>query len=175
MNHPLRDRPDEKRSAWREPMVWLVAAIPAAAVIGTFGLLIAAERSAGNNDMVDAQVQRTAQMQVTDLGPDASARRLGLAAVVRRAPTMIEVLPVNGHFDRSKGLVLAFNHPSRADQDRNISLRPSKTGWRAEQDVDFSHDWNIQLREEGGGWRLQGRWVAGQQATYLQPALEHAP
>ena len=164
-----------KRPAWREPMVWLVAAIPLAAVIGTIALFVVASRSSGNNDMVDAQVQRTAQVQVADLGPDASARRLGLAAVVRRAPKMIEVVAVKGQFDHGAGLVLALNHPSRADQDRSIVLRPTSTGWRGEHDLDFSHDWNIQLRDEGGGWRLQGRWVAGQQATYLQPALEHAP
>jgi hypothetical protein len=162
----------DKRPAWREPMVWLVAAIPAAAVIGTIALFVVASRSSGTNDAVDARVQRTAQVQVADLGPDASARRLGLAAVVRRAPAFIEVLPVKGSFERDAELVLALNHPARAEQDRSVVLRPTKSGWRGDHDIDFTHDWNLQLRDKSGGWRLQGRWVAGQQATYVQPALE---
>jgi hypothetical protein len=33
---------EEKRSAWREPMVWLIAAIPVAAVVATVALLVTA-------------------------------------------------------------------------------------------------------------------------------------
>src|SRR5688500_13752008 len=127
------DRDDDttpKRPAWREPMVWLVAAIPAVAVVGTIALFVVAARSPGSDDAVDAPVRRTAQVQVADLGPDASARRLGLAAVVRRAPKVIEVVPVQGQFDRQARLVLALNHPARAGLDRRIVLQPTKTGWR---------------------------------------------
>lgn len=175
MSSPNPENEVVKRPPWREPMVWLVAAIPTAAVIGTIALFVVASRSSGTDDAVDATVQRTAQVQVSNLGPDAAAERLGLTAVVRRAPKFIEVVPVKGQFNRNAGLVLALNHPARADLDRNIALKPTTTGWRGEHDVDFSHDWNVQLREEGGNWRLQGRWIAAQQATFLQPALEGAP
>lgn len=166
-----RVRETDKRSAWREPMVWLVAAIPIAAVIATVALLVTASRSSGNNDAVADNVQRTAQVQVTDLGPDARARQLHLSAIVRTGKGAIEALPVAGDFDRAAPLMLALHHPTRQDLDRTLRLVPAKTGWRIEEDVDLSHDWNVQLAPSDGAWRLQGRWIAHQQATYLHPAL----
>jgi hypothetical protein len=167
-----RVRGTEKRSAWREPMVWLVAAIPAAAVIATIALLVTASRSSGNNDAVADRVQRTAQVQVADLGPDARARQLHLSAIVRTGKGTIEVLPVDGNFDRAASLSLSLHHPSRADLDRVVRLTPTTTGWRASGAIDLGHDWNAQLGPGDGTWRLQGRWSAGQQAAYLHPALE---
>ena len=64
------DRPQATRPAWKEPMVWLVAAIPAASVVASVALLVSAARSSGNDDAVADRVQRTAQIQVADLAPD---------------------------------------------------------------------------------------------------------
>ena len=167
-----RVRGTEKRAAWREPMVWLVAAIPAAAVIATIALLVTATRSSGTSDSVADPVRRTAQVQVANLGPDAVARRLRLSAIVRSGKDVVEVLPVDGPFDRAKPLSLSLHHPARAELDRTLPLLPTETGWRTREAVDLSHDWNVRLGPEDGAWRLQGRWSAGQQAAYLQPALE---
>lgn len=176
MSTPRNHEPNTaRRPAWREPMVWLVAAIPAAAVVATIALLVTASRSTGTDDAVADEVQRTAQVQVADLGPDAMARRLRLSAVVRfsnaRGEELVEVLPVEGTFDRKAALSLALHHPSHAGLDRTIALAPTETGWRSEGALDLSHDWNVQLAPVGGAWRLQGRWTSGQQATYLRPAL----
>jgi len=159
------------RSAWREPMVWLIAAIPTAAVIATVALLVTASRSSGNNDAVADKVQRTAQVQVADLGPDALARQRHLSAVVRTGKGVVDVVPVDGDFGRDKPLRLSLHHPARADLDRRFTLAPMDTGWRIAADVDLSHDWNAQLEPEDGAWRLQGRWIAKQQAVYLRPTL----
>lgn len=161
-----------ERSAWREPMVWLVAAIPAAAVIATVVLLVTASRSTGTDDAVADRVQRTAQVQVADLGPDARARQLRLSAIVRAGKGMVEVLPVDGAFDRNQVLALSLHHPADDDFDRSFRLAPSKTGWQAREAIDLSHDWNVHLGPADGSWRLYGRWSARQQATYLHPALE---
>lgn len=175
MSQDNRNRETEKRPAWREPMVWLVTAIPATAVIGTIALLIAASRSAGTDDSVADRVQRTAQVQVADLGPDAVAKQRGLTAVVRSGGGVVEVLPVAGEFDRSATLALALNHPMRADLDRRLLLVPTSTGWRTESSIDLAHDWNVRLGPADGQWRLQGRWAAGEQAAYLRPAVEGRP
>lgn len=163
---------DEKRSPWREPVVWLVVALPAAAVVATVAMLVAASRSSGTSDPVAGDVRRTAQVQVADLDPDARAQRLGLSAVVRTGKGTVEVLPVAGEFDRQAPLALTLRHPSRAEQDVPLELQPSATGWQAGADLDLSHDWNVQLGPADGSWRLQGRWTARQQATYLRPALD---
>ena len=141
MTTPNQQHGTGKRPAWREPMVWLVFAIPAAAVIASIALLVTASRSTGTDDAVADKVQRTAQVQVADLGPDAMARQLRLSAVVRfsdaRGEKLIEVLPVDGGFDRKATLSLALHHPSRAELDRTIALVPAKTGWRSEGELDL--------------------------------------
>lgn len=167
-----------RRPAWREPMVWLVALIPLAAVVGTLWMVFAASQAPGTDDAVADPVRRTAQVQVADLGPDARAQALRLSAVVRssrlRGKAVVEVLPVDGDFAREAPLTLALRHPARADADRELTLAPTDTGWRVEADLDASHDWNVQLRPADGTWRLLGRWPARQQATYLKPALRGA-
>ena len=163
-----------KRPAWREPMVWLVIAIPVAAIAATIAMLVVASRSSGNNDSVDDAVRRTAQMQVADIGPDAMARQMRLSAIVRadiRGTGAVEVIPVQGGFDRDAPLALTLQHPSQAGLDRSFALAPTATGWRAEGAVDLSHDWNIQVTSPDRSWRLQGRWTARQRAAYLQPAI----
>jgi hypothetical protein len=161
----------ERRPAWREPMVWLVAALPAASVAAAIALLVLATRSAGTDDAVADHVQRTAQMQVADLGPDALAQKLKLRALVRSAPGVIDVVPLEGTFDRNAALTLGLHHPSRADLDRTVSLVPTATGWQSDQPLDLSHDWNVQLGTPDGRWRLRGRWSAGQHTALLRPAL----
>jgi hypothetical protein len=163
---------EEKRSAWREPMVWLIAPIQVAAVVATVALLVTASRSSGTDDSVADDVRRTAQVQVADLDPDARAQQLKLSAIVRIGKGVVEVLPVNGEFDRSTPLTLSLQHPSRAELDRTLELAPASTGWRSAAALALDHDWNVQLVPTGRAWRLQGRWNARQQATYLHPALD---
>lgn len=159
-----------RRAAWREPMVWLVAALPAASVVAGIALLVVAVRS-GSADAVADPVRRVGQMQMADLGPDARARQLRLAAVVRGGNGTIEVLPVDGGFDRTAPLTLALHHPVDAGRDRSLALLPTATGWRVEGEADLTHDWTLHLSPQDGRWRLQGRWPAGQRAASLRPAL----
>lgn len=160
----------EPRPFWREPMMWLVIAIPAASVVAGIALLVIAIRS-GGADSVAEPVRRTAQIQVADLGPDARAQALKLSALVRVAPGLVEVLPVAGDFDRTAPLQLLLHHPTVAVQDRTLTLTPTDTGWRLAADIDSSHDWKIELQPGDHGWRLQGRLPKRQLAAYLAPAL----
>lgn len=171
MNNP-DESPARKRSPWREPMVWLIIAIPAAAVLVSFILLYASEKSSGNNDMVPDTVQRTAQIQTTDLSPDVRAQQLKLSAVARTAKGLVEVDPVAGTFDRTAPLVLSLHHPTAEKLDLQLDLAPTATGWSTPRDLDLSHDWNVQLTPANGAWRLRGRWIARQQAIYLHPAVD---
>ncbi len=164
----------ERRPAWREPMVWLVALIPLAAIVGTLWMVFAANDAPGTDDAIADPVQRTAQVQVADLGPDARAAALQLSAIVRAGKGVIEVIPVDGAFVRTRPLTLALRHPARAKDDRVLTLAPAGTGWRIEAGIDDGHDWNVQLLPADKAWRLQGRWPARQQAAYLKPAMRGA-
>ena len=159
-----------ERPALREPMVWLIVGLPAASVVAGIMLVITAVRSGGADTVID-DVQRTAQIQVTELGPDARARSMNLAAVLRLDAGTIEVLPVSGEFASNGALILTLSHPTDATQDRRLSLRPTSLGWRIAGDARADHDWIAQLAPVDRRWRVRGRLKAGQESAYLGPAL----
>jgi hypothetical protein len=159
-------------SPWRQPMVWLVIALVAAAVTGG-AIMVRVAGSDGPMDAVPDQVQRTGQAQQAELGPDARAAALKLSAVLRvdHKQGIVELIPVTGDFDHAAPLRLALHHPLRAAEDRSVELAPADTGWRAPLVLDQGHDWNLQLAPSDGSWRLRGRLPRDQQAAHLRPAL----
>ena len=177
-------------SPWRNPMVWLMVGFPLAAVIAGTATLVIAIR-AGGNDANPDDVRRTAQIQTTELGPDERAAALKLSAVLSVHNTdgeaALELLPATGAFVGTSGesrkfraqpLRLLLQHPIRAEEDRELRLLPTATGWRVEHALDLSHDWRLQAMPEGGAWRLRARLPAGQRGVLLAPAvgeLESAP
>lgn len=163
---------DDKRPVWREPMLWLVAGLPLASVFAGIALVIVASRNGGSDAIADP-VRRTAQIQVADLGPDARAQQLRLTAIVRVDADLIEVLPVNGDFERNAPLRIVLRHPTHAAADREFALQPGKSGWRIATAIDGSHDWKVQLSSRNGAWRLQGRLPKGQSAAHLKPAFSN--
>ncbi len=56
---------DASRSPWREPMVWLVAGLPAVALLAAIALIVILVRSSGSNtDDVTEPAQETSQGHV---------------------------------------------------------------------------------------------------------------
>lgn len=162
---------DKRRHALREPMVWLVIALPLAAVVASIWLVVLSSRG-GSIDSVADEVQRTGQIQTTDLGPDERASQLKLGAVLQSEEGMLRVFPAGGEFHRGENLRLTLLHPYSKDEDQVLTLVPDKLGWHAEHAPDPGHDWNLQLGDEAGSWRLRGRLPRGQHAAHLGPALE---
>lgn len=170
----MTDRDIDKRPFWREPMVWLVAALPLSAIIASIILITVAIRT-GGADVVTDDVRRVAQIQTTDLGPDEHAAELKLSVVLRVDAKGIEVIPVTGQFDRAAPLRLRMQHPSQADQDRELSLPPGGLGWRLDGvQVDAGHDWKLELSNSADRWRIKGRLPKQQLAARLAPSLKEA-
>ena len=160
---------DKRNSPWRQPIMWLVVGLPGITVIALVSLVIIAA-GPGSTDSIDTSVQRTGRMQTADLGPDQTAARLQLSALLRIDRGSLEVLPLHAGFDTGRPLRLAMRHPARADLDREFVLQPSGGNWRAPAPtLELDHDWTLQLAPEGGAWRLQGRLVKGQLSARLQP------
>src|SRR3546814_20492422 len=91
--HGDRDTTDDKhRHPLREPMIWLVIALPLAAVLGGIWMMVLSSRS-GSIDSVSDNVQRTGKIQTTDLGPDAREAQLKLGAVPQSAEGVLRVFP----------------------------------------------------------------------------------
>jgi len=151
-------------------MVWLMIGLPAASVVAGLLLVATAVRSGGADEVTD-DVRRTAQIQVSELGPDALAESMKLSAVLSLDKAATQVLPVNGEFVRNEALLLTLSHPTDSAQDRQMTLEPSELGWRAAVETGAAHDWIAQLEPIDGRWRLRGRLKAGQRAAHLGPAL----
>jgi hypothetical protein len=162
---------DKARSPWREPMVWLLVALPLSAVVAAFALLYAAAHSSGNDDMVADPVQHTGQIQVSDLAPDTIAQQRQLSAVLHIDARGIDVIPVSGDFDRHAPLRLSLRHPARAASDRALTLQPSTDGWHVATALEPSHDWIMQLSPADAAWRIEGRLPKQQRAVRLAPRL----
>ena len=161
---------DRKRPFWKEPMMWVVLGIPLASIVAGVGLVVVSVRS-GSADAVMDKVDRVSQIQTTDLGPDQTARKLGLSAVLRVEDGVIEVLPATGRFVHDAPLRLTLEHPTRRAEDLQLELPAQGPGWRIEQPLDPDHDWIVHLRPTDGAWRLQGRLRSQQHAARLAPLL----
>ncbi|MGY0620120.1 FixH family protein [Lysobacter sp. A378] len=178
-NKPPRNKPATEeptggsRSPWRQPIVWLVIALPTVVVVASVVMIFIASGE-GYSDQVIDTVSRTAQIQTADLGPDAIAQQEKLSAIVRidTEQAFIEVLPVSGDFDRAAPLQLTLIHPTRAAVDQVLLLQPGELGWRLPTTIDASHDWKLQLEPQDARWRLKGRLPKGQLAANLHPSLQ---
>ena len=165
--------PATRSSPWRQPVMWLVVGLPLAVVVaGTVMIILAGGQ--GATDVVPDEVRRTAQIQTADLGPDQLAHDMRLSAIARidLEGGFVEVLPVNGDFDRQAPLRLQLLHPALEDGDVGVEVQPTATGWRAEATPGVEHAWRVRLEPLDGSWRLHGRLPAGQQAVSLRPSME---
>ncbi|MDQ2701243.1 MAG: FixH family protein [Pseudomonadota bacterium] len=158
-------------SPWRQPIIWLVIALVAAAVAGGVVMIRVA---GGSVDSVPDKVQRTAGAQTADLAPDEVAMQRRLSAVVRvdARRGLVQVLPASEDFERDAPLRLSLHHPLHAAMDTTLALVPTELGWEAAAEIDSGHDWNLQLVAADGRWRLLGRLPKGQQAARVAPALQ---
>lgn len=155
------------RAAWREPMVWLLLAIPAATVAGGIATMRLAR--AGAMDAVPDRVQRTAQAQVADLGADARAADLQLRATLRidaRGHVAIDVADAAG----AAALALRLVHPTRADGDLAWTRAAGASALQGPAlPADARGHWV--LEDATREWRLVGERIPGERSARLQPAV----
>jgi hypothetical protein len=147
-------------SAAREPMVWLVVALPLATVAAGVAL-VAIALDAPDATGADA-VRRTGQQQTADLGPDLAAARGRYAATLTLADGRVAVV-LDGAAPRD--LTVVLRHPGDASRDRSVALAAHDgRRWSAPVDVATAHDWNLELVPGDGAWRLVGRLHDGHAA-----------
>ena len=156
-------------SALKQPLVWLVIALPALSVIGGVSMLFLSDTPP---DSIADPVKRTAQVQEADLSRDIEAQRRALSARLHRNGSAIDVVAGAAGFDRDAPLELVLRHPVLASEDRRLALAPTPAGWSTHIDaLDATHDWNLELAPTDGRWRLVGRWKASAADADLHPAL----
>jgi hypothetical protein len=158
-------------SPWyREPLVWMVFAIPLLTIPAGIATWIIAARSPA--DVVGDPVRRVGQMQTIDLAPDLEAARLGLAAelTLDRQAGAIRVA-LAGPAERGAPR-LRLEHPIDASRDRLVALGSSGEGrYSAALGDAGAETWLLTLEAADGRWRLGGRIAAGDSVARLTPAL----
>lgn len=162
-----------ERPWYKEPMVWLVAAIPAAAVVAGFTTLFVALGS-DPADSVRDRVQRTAQVQVADQAADQAARRMELSGTLKRdADTGAVVLALAGEHVSSPRLTLYLAHPTNASADIELALvQQQEQRWLGRLPApEAGHDWRLELTPPDRDWRLRGRLRRGTTEATLRPGV----
>ena len=157
--------------ASREPMLFLVIALPAAAVAAGIATLVLA--MGGASDAGDARVRRVAQTQTADLAPDLAAARLGLRGEAKVDKNGAVSLHFEGPAPVAAALQLTLRHAADPVRDRAARLV------RAGGGLDLGRldapraagAYNTELGPEAGGWRLVGRLEPSRAVLDLQPAL----
>ena len=150
-------------SLWyREPLVWMVLAIPAAAVIAGAVMLVLANTT-WDGLVADDYYQRGMQIN-RSLARDAEAARLGLEAVVWfPAPGVVQarLSGVDGGASAAAGpwLDLRFARAGRAGADIEVAMSRDADGtWRGALPALAAGKWYAELGNER--WRLAGpAWI----------------
>jgi hypothetical protein len=146
-------------SGWREPMVWLMLAIPAATVVAGVATWRVA-RADGALDAVPEAVARVAQVQVADTHADEAAAARGLRATLEvGADGRWTVAGVDAHR-------LTLVHPTRARDDLAWTRLDGR--WSGPAVPRHAHG---RVVLEGDGWRLVGRWRPDATRVELHPAV----
>ena len=159
-------------SPWyREPLVWMVVAIPAAAVLAGAVMLVLANTT-WDGLVADDYYQRGMQINRA-LARDAEAGRLGLVAVVSfPAPGVVEARLSSVDGDAfsaaaSPRLGLRFARAGRAGADVEISMHRDTVGtWRGALPALPAGKWYAELGNER--WRLAGvAWMPASSGTLV--------
>ena len=141
-------------SSWhREPLVWMVLAIPAAAVLAGVVLLVLA--NATWDGLVADDYYRQGLEINRSLARDAEAARLGLDAIVTfPAPGVVEArLEGTDAAANAERLTLRFARATRAGADVEVGMSPSAKGeWRGALPPLAPGKWYAELGNER--WRL---------------------
>ena len=151
------------RSAWREPMVWLVIALPLATVLAGVAT-VAVGLDAPDATGADA-VRRTGQQQTLDIAPDLRAAEHRLAAQLDIAGGDC-VVALNRR-DVGAPAVLELRHPTDAARDHEIELAPRGNGFAAACAAVATGHWNVVLASADRSWRLVGRLEPRNRAVLL--------
>ena len=165
----MNPTPQQNKPWTREPLVWMLIAIPASAVImGVIMLTLAVQSYSGL--VVDDYYRHGKQINRV-IARDRLAWELGLEAeLALAADGTVRVAFVSGADLLPTGdIELAFVHATRPGLDRSLRLERTGSGrYRGRVELAGSGRWNIALQT--ADWRLTGSLRAPQQdGAWLRP------
>lgn len=152
MNNPS----DSPSNPWyREPWLWFLISLPAAAVVGGIATVWIAATHADGLVVGDYYKAGLAINQV--LARDDEARKLGLGATLQTEDGGL-ALSLGGRLERHpERLTLVLAHPTRAGMDHTLTLHHAGAGrYRTAMPALPAGKWHAQLSDDTSAWRLSG-------------------
>jgi len=155
---------------YREPWVWLVIALPAAAVAGGIVTLVLA--ASGSDELVRDDFRKEGLAIYLDPERDEAARRTGArarldldrsAGSLRASVTLARSAP-------PRELIVLLSHATRAEYDRMLTLRSVAPGEYATslEPLPPGH-WYVELTPADRSWRLRGDFRGAESSLELLP------
>lgn len=157
---------------WKEPMVWLIIALPLAAVIASIVTVIIASRNADTLVQGDYKKEGLALHQHTER--DQRAAQLGLTVRVQLRDGGLRAELGGRLHPAPQSIVLLLAHPTQANKDVVISLNHLEGNVYTGEVPDLRGvNWQVQLEPADQSWRLSGPWDTASSDT-LQLAARHS-
>lgn len=146
---------DAERHWHREPLVWLVIAIPLLTVFAGITTVVVANYRADTVVVDDFRKEGLAINQ--DPRRDEAAQRLGVAAEVTAVDTALHVVLAPGRAAPPAKLVVLLSHATRAELDRMLTLERGADGeYRAVTPPLPAGHWHLEITPADREWRLTG-------------------
>lgn len=148
------------RPWWKEPMVWLVAGLPATAVIAGFTTYFIAAHEA--DTLMDTSFRKEGLVMVQKATPaDQAAARMGLRAHMTLQDGMLTARLLGQEAAPPERLRLSIHHPTREDLDIHLLLYRDAGGNYVASLPDLgSSRRTLILAAEDQSWRITGQWAA---------------
>jgi hypothetical protein len=177
--HPT---PDDTRPWYRHRSPWLLMLGPAVIVVA--GLSTAWLAIDTDDGLVVGEYYKEGKAINRVLRREQMAESLGLSASVRfeAAGHLLRVSLRQAAADTTpdhggaaarttlpESLEVLFSHPTRAGEDRNVSLRREQGGdYVGVSTPPGEGRWHVTVQDAAGAWRLTGRWAAQPDSPPLQ-------
>ncbi len=152
---PAQDRP-----WWKEPMIWLIAGLPAIAVVASVTSYFIAAHDP--DSMVKANYRKEGFAMVAPTTPaDQAAAALGLSARLTAGNGQMKLVLRGDLGSHPQRLILNIVHPTRENQDIHILLAHSQElSYIAPAQELGSGKRILVLEPEDRAWRITGQWTA---------------
>jgi len=153
---------------YREPWPWILLGLPASVVVAGIATLVIAIKNEDGLVAEDYYKQGLAINRVIER--ESRAAEMGLMARMLVADRNVR-LGLEGSGEFPDRVIVRFVHPTRAGEDREITLTAIGSGWyQGSLPVLAQGRWHLQIEDAMSTWRLTGTWVTSQKSLLISGA-----
>ena len=162
---------DARRPWQREPLVWLVIAIPALTVVAGLTTVVTAFRKADVE--VSDDVRREGLAIHQDPTRDDAASALGVSATLSLAGGRLHVALTPGKAPPPSTLLVVLSHATRAEYDQLVPLvAGADGGFDGTLPALRSGHWYLEITPTDRSWRLTGEFTGSDAQLALSPEAQ---